>query len=97
MRKIAPVILFASLFAVSQLVAARGGGASSGGSGAPQFRGPTFNSRAAGNSNGRFASDRGTGLARAQDRMSAQAKAHEKATDAVKKRPSNTRDSGDAK
>lgn len=85
MRRTVPVILFVSLFAASQLVAARGpsGGGSAGSSDAPHFGGPASNSKAAANSNGRFASDRETGLDRAAERMSDQGKAHEKATDKV--------------
>ena len=89
MRTILPVMLFATLFAAqSELVMARGGsgGGPGGGSGAPHFGGPSSHSQAAANSNGRFATDRDTGLERAEDRMSAQGKAHKKATTAHKKR-----------
>ena len=92
MRKLVPVIMFATLFAVSQLVAARGGGPGpSGGGDTSHFGGPSSNSQAAANSNGRFASDRDTGLDRAEDRMSAKGKAHEKATHLVNKTPRSAR------
>jgi hypothetical protein len=105
MRKILPLILFASLLGVSQVADARGGGGPGGGgpsgsapgagNGAPHFSGPSPNSEAAANSNGRFATDRDKGLDRAEDRMSAQGKAHEKATVATKKAKSKVPDADD--
>jgi len=96
MRKIVPVMLVVSLFSVSQLVAARGGGGGpSGGGAVPHFSGPSPNSAAAANSNGRFATDRDKGLDRAADRMSAEGKAHEKATVAAKKARTKVRDADD--
>jgi hypothetical protein len=104
MRKIMPILLFASLCVVGPAAAAHGGGGSggagggpAGGGGAPHFGGPSPHSAAAANSNGRFASDRDTGLDRAEDRMSAQGKAHEKATNSVKKARSKVRDPDDIK
>ena len=92
MRKIVLVMLVASLFAVSQLVAARGGGGGPAGGGGPPSSGPPSHSAAAANSNGRFSSDRDHGLARAEDRRSAKGKAHEKATVAAKKARTKVRD-----
>ena len=93
MRKITPVIFLASiLVAHTQLVSARGPGG--GGGGASHFGGPAPSSQAGTNSNGRFSSDRATGLDRAGDRMSDEGKTHEKATDAVKTRQKGS-DSGD--
>jgi hypothetical protein len=103
MRELTPILLFASLCAVSEVVSAHGGGGSAGGGGpagsggAPHFGGPSPHSQAAANSNGRFASDRDTGLDRADDRKSAKAKAHEKATVSAKKARSNDRDLDDIK
>lgn len=48
--------------------------------------GPSSPSRSIDNSNGRFALDRDRGLERAEDRMSDEGLAHEKASDARKKR-----------
>ena len=97
MRKIVPLIVFASLFGVSELADARGGGGGPAGGGpgaghgAPHFGGPAPNSKAAANSNGRFAADRNHGLDRAEERKSAQGLAHGKATAAVKKGKSKVR------
>lgn len=49
--------------------------------------GPSSNSQALENSNGRFAQDRDQGLDRAEDRMSTQGREHEKASDAGSKDP----------
>lgn len=96
MRKIVPVMLVASLFSVSQLVAARGGGGGGpAGGGGPPSSGPPSHSAAAANSNGRFATDRDKGLDRAEDRRSAQGNAHEKATVAAKKARTKVRDADD--
>lgn len=103
MRKLTAIALFASLFAVSLAVTARGGGGPAGGGGrvggggAPHFGGPSPHSQAAANSNGRFASDRDTGLDRADDRKSAKAKAHDKATVSARKARSNDHDLNDIK
>ena len=95
MQKIVPVMLVASLFAVSQLVAARGGGGGPAGGGGPPSSGPPSHSAGAANSNGRFSSDRDHGLDRAEDRRSAQGNAHEKATVAAKKARTKVRDADD--
>ncbi len=96
MRKIWPVLLIASLLGASQLVYARGGGGGGGpAAAAPHSSGPSPRSQAADNSNGRFATDRDKGLDRAEDRMSAQGAAHEKATAKTKKHSGNARDSDD--
>lgn len=84
--------LSAYLFGVGRLVAASGSGGPAGDGCAPHFSGAPSNSQARANSNGRFASDPDTGLDRAEDRMSTQGNAHEKATGAVKKARSNVRD-----
>ncbi len=94
MRKLVPMLLFTTLFAASQFVEARGGAGPSGGS---HFGGPSSNGQAAANSNGRSATDRDTGLDRAEDRMSAQGKAHDKATKPVKGHAKRVRDTNDAK
>lgn len=87
MRKLVPVILAASLFAAyGQFAAARGGG----GGGGSAAGGSHMSSQAQANSNGRFASDRDTGLDRAEDRMNAEGKAHEQATEHAKKRHHKT-------
>lgn len=89
MKTLVPVILFATLFAAQhELAIARGGpgGAPGGGNGAPHFGGPSSHSQAAANSNGRFDTDRSTGLERAEDRMSEQGKAHAKTENAVNRR-----------
>lgn len=96
MRKIMSVLLLASLFGASQVVYARGGGGGSGPmGGAPHSSGPATNGQATANSNGRFAADRDQGLDRAEDRMSAQGKEHEKASTNVKKRSARSRDADD--
>jgi hypothetical protein len=82
MRRIVPVILSAFLLAsYGQLVHAQG----KGGGGAPAGR-PAPGGQGAANWNSPSSPDRATGLNRAQQRMSEQGKAHEKATEAPKKK-----------
>lgn len=60
------------------------------GGGDRQATGPAANSQARANSNGRFALDRDKGLERAEDRMSANGRKHEKATAAHERQPRRT-------
>jgi hypothetical protein len=85
------ILLSIPLLAASPLAMARGGGGGGGGGGGDgHMSGPSSKSKAAANSNGRFATDRDKGLDRAADRRSAKGSAHEKATSKVKKRPTRT-------
>ncbi len=95
MRKILPLLIMASLLGASPLAYSRGGGGSGGPSAAAHSNGPSPKSQAAENSNGRFSTDRDKGLDRAEDRMSAQGTAHEKAATNTKKHLGNARNAGD--
>lgn len=76
MRKLPYVVLCtAVLFAFTEIASAHGAG------GSARFGGPAVGSRAAANSNGRFASDRDHGLARAEDRRDIRQDKHERRAD----------------
>ena len=78
MRRIVPVILFAFLLvSYGQLAHAQGKGGGGG---------PASGSQGAANWNSPSSTDRATGMDRAQQRMSDQGKAHQKATEASKKK-----------
>ena len=87
MRKpIKALLCVAIISGVSFNAAARGFGGGSG-FGGHQAAGPSLSSRAFENSNGRFAADRDTGLARAEDRMSGEGLKHQKGIAAQATRP----------
>ena len=88
MRKSTSIVMctmIAMAFSASALAARGGGngGGMGGGMGGGYSHGspvgPSANSQALENSNGRFAQDRDQGLSRAEDRMSTQGLEHEKA------------------
>jgi hypothetical protein len=79
----------AASLSVAALARGAGGGGGASVSGSAGFShgsagGPSASGGASANSNGRFAEDRDKGLDRAEDRMSAQGAAHEKAPDGAK-------------
>ena len=74
-RFVFPMILASAVAIAPAATLARGGNANPGGASASHM-----SSQGAANTNGPNAADRDKGLARAEDRMSAQGLAHEKAT-----------------
>ncbi len=89
MKKTVSLLLCGACIAARGLNAeARGGGGGGfgGGSGFGHPSGPGSNSAASDNANGKFSQDRDSGLDRAEDRMSSEGLAHEKASDAKSKR-----------
>jgi hypothetical protein len=95
MRKIISMLLCGAFTAALSLGATAAGPGASGGHSAAGS--PPASSQAMENSNGRFATDRDKGLDRAEDRMSAEGRKHEKATAAQKKHKSENSSAGATK